>query len=160
MGPKDAWKASRPLLWLRSAGNLVNLSTPLGMVIACLGRASVRRADRGLFLAEHYRLPFPVAGAFTVGNVIVTSGEFETLGRRHPQLLQHEEAHTWQYLYCGGIPYWFCYSACLAWSVLRTGDRAAANFFEVRAGLRAGGYPHRPTRPIGTGLRSLLRRRS
>lgn len=148
---------ARPLLWLRSAGNLINLTTPLGMVIACLGRASVRRVDRGLFLAEHYRLPFPVAGAFTVGNVIVTGGEFEALERRHPRLLQHEEAHTWQYLFCGGIPYWLCYSACLAWSVLRTGDRAAANFFEVRAGLLEGGYTHRATRPIVPVLRAFFR---
>ncbi|HEX8510287.1 MAG TPA: hypothetical protein VF635_12445 [Propionibacteriaceae bacterium] len=150
--------AARPLLLtLRSVGNWVNLSTPLGLLVAKAGQATVRRHLGGLFLAEGYRLRFPVAGAFTVGNVIITASTWDELQHRCPQLLDHEEAHTWQYLYCFGLPYYLAYSACLCWSWLRTGNLASGNFFERQAGLDRGGYPSLPPRPLRTGLRSLLR---
>ena len=69
---------------LRVVGNLVNLSSLLGLAIARAGRATVRPGERGLLLAEGYRLNFPRAGAFTVGNVIVTGSDFPTLVERHP----------------------------------------------------------------------------
>ncbi|HEX8510161.1 MAG TPA: hypothetical protein VF635_11805 [Propionibacteriaceae bacterium] len=153
-------RRSLPWLRLRSVGNLVNLSTPTGLLVAALGRASVERRPRGLFLAEHYRLPFPVAGAFTVGNVIITRGRWEDIERRYPRLLDHEEAHTWQYLYCFGLPYYLAYSACMAWSLLRTGDRASANFFERQADLGHGGYTERPKRPPLTAARTFFSSRS
>src|SRR3954447_25776516 len=62
--------------WVRLIGNLVNLSTPLGLLVALVGRAEIHRGPRGLFLAEHYRLTFPVAGAFTIGNVITTGTDW------------------------------------------------------------------------------------
>jgi len=137
--------------WRRRA-NLLNLSTPLGLLLARLGRAQVTPGERGLLLAEGYRLPFPVAGAFTVGNVLVTPGRWEELLRTRPGLLEHEEAHTWHWLWCGGLPFLPAYGACLVWSLARTGDRAAANVFERRAGLAAGGYrevaPRRFLRPL------------
>jgi hypothetical protein len=133
---------------LRRLGNLVNLSTPLGLAMARAGRADVRPGARGLLLAEGYRLPFPVALAFTVGNVLVTSGRWDDLERTRPGLLAHEEAHTWQWFWCAGLPFLPAYGACLVWSVLRTGDRAAANVFERRAGLRLGGYAEVAPRPM------------
>lgn len=135
--------------WLRAVGNTVNLSTPAGLLVATLGRARIRRGPRGLLLADGYRPRFPVAGAFTVGNVIVTSRSWDELDARFPELLAHEEAHTWQYLACLGLPYLPIYTACMAWSVLRTGDRASANAFERRAGLVIGGYREQPARPLG-----------
>jgi hypothetical protein len=133
---------------LRRLGNLVNLSTPLGLAVARAGRADVRPGARGLLLAEGYRLPFPVALAFTVGNVLVTSGRWDDLERTRPGLLAHEEAHTWQWFWWAGLPFLPAYGVCLVWSVLRTGDRAAANVFERRAGLRLGGYPEVAARPL------------
>lgn len=142
-------RANPALLYeMRAAGNLLNLSTPVGLLVAALGRARLRRGERRLILAEGYRLRFPVAGAFTVGNVILTGGQFDELQIHHPRLLEHEEVHTWQYLYCFGLPYYVAYSACLVWSVLRTGDRASANFFERQAGLHHGGYVEQPVRPL------------
>jgi hypothetical protein len=44
----------------------------------------------------------------------------------------------------------------MGWSVLRTGDRAARNFFERQAGLAMGGYIDYPVRPIGVGIRAVL----
>ena len=38
----------------------------------------------------------------------------------------------------------------------RTGDRAAANFFERQAGLAIGGYRDYPVRPIGEGIRAIV----
>jgi hypothetical protein len=141
---------------LRRLGNLVNLSTPLGLAVAKAGRAEVRPAARGLLVADGYRLPFPIAEAFTIGNVLITSGRWDELEHSRPGLLVHEEAHTWQWFWWAGLPFLPAYGVSLVWSVLRTGNRAAANVFERRAGLDLGGYPDVPRRPL---LRALLTRR-
>jgi hypothetical protein len=148
--PKTGWQ------WLRFVGNIVNLTTLVGLVVALIGRARLRRGPRGLILGEGYRLKFPVAGAFTIGNVITTGSTWEEKLTELPSLLQHEEGHTWQYLYCIGLPFYLAYGICMAWSVLRTGDRAARNFFERQAGLAIGGYPDLPTRPISAGIAAIF----
>lgn len=126
---------------MRAVGNVVNLSTILGLVIAKVGRAQLSRSERGLILAEHYRRGFPKASAFTVGNVvIVPKASAAELARRLPEVLDHEDTHAWQYLYCLGLPFLPAYACAMAWSLVRTGDRAAANIFEVQADLTKGGY--------------------
>ena len=151
--PQTGWQ------WFRFVGNMVNVTTPGGLLVAKIGRAKVRRGPRGLFLAEGYRLTFPVAGAFAIGNVITTGATWEEKLRQYPQLLEHEEVHTWQYLYCIGFPYYVAYVMCMGWSMLRTGDRAARNFFERQAGLRIGGYPELPIRPIRENLAVIFKKR-
>jgi hypothetical protein len=136
------------LQWLRLVGNIANLTTPLGLLVALVGRARIRGGPRGLLLAEGYRLPFPVAGAFTVGNVIATPTTFAERLQRLPRLLEHEERHSWQYLCCLGLPFYIVYVVMMGWSMLRTGDRAARNTFERMAGLAAGGYQDRPVIPL------------
>jgi hypothetical protein len=148
--PETGWQ------WLRFLCNIVNLTTPAGLLVALIGRARLRRGPRGLVLGEGYRLKFPVAGAFTIGNVITTGSTWEEKLTELPGLLQHEEGHTWQYLYCIGLPFYLAYGICMAWSVLRTGDRAARNFFERQAGLAIGGYPDLPTRPISAGIAAIF----
>ena len=64
---KPGWPTTR-WQWVRFVGNFANLSTPVGLAVAKIGRATIKRGPRGLFLGEGYRLGFPVAGAFTVGN--------------------------------------------------------------------------------------------
>jgi hypothetical protein len=142
--------------WFRLVGNVVNLTTPAGLLVAAIGGARIRRGPRGLFVGEGYRLKFPVASAFTVGSVITTSRTWEELLRRNPRLFEHEERHTWQYLYCLGLPFYLAYGLCLAWSMLRTGDRAARNFFERQADLAAGGYRDVPVRPVRENIRAML----
>lgn len=144
--------------WVRVLGNAVNLTTPLGLVVAGLGRARLRQGPRGLVLGEEYRLPFPVAGAFTVGNVIITPRTFAALLQRYPELLSHEEKHSWQYLYCLGLPFLIAYPVAMGWSMVRTGDRAAGNIFEIHAGLESGGYHRYATRPVSVGVRDLAGR--
>jgi hypothetical protein len=148
--PTTGWQ------WLRFAGNFVNLSTPVGLAVARIGQATIRRGPRGLFLGEGYRFKFPIAGAFTIGNVITTSSTWDRMLSNNPFLIKHEEGHTWQYLYCLGLPYYVPYVIFMGWSVLRTGDRAARNFFERQAGLAMGGYIDYPVRPIGEGIRAVL----
>lgn len=134
--------AARDADWperLREFGNWLNLSTPAGLLTAVLGRATITRAGRGLWHAEGYRLAFPIAGAFTIGNVILTPRTFAELQAEFPNILVHEERHTWQYLCCGAM-FGPLYVAAMVWSFLGTGDRAAQNVFEVRAGLTDGGY--------------------
>ncbi|SDU79972.1 hypothetical protein SAMN04488544_0087 [Microlunatus sagamiharensis] len=149
---QDAGAPLTPAERRRRRANRANLSTPLGLLVARLGGARRRPGPYGLVLAEGYRFRFPVAGAFTVGDVIITARSFDALLRRTPDLLRHEELHARQYARCLGLPYLGLYVLAMGWSVVRTGDRASGNVFERRAGLVAGGYVERP-------VRSLRRRR-
>lgn len=134
--------------------NWANGSTALGLAVAGVGRARVSRGPRGLYLAGGYRFNFPVAGAFTVGNVVLSRGDWDQLQQDRPDLIVHEEQHSWQYVVCGGLPFLPLYGAALAWSWVRTGDFASRNVFERNAGLAMGGYHERSVRP----LRAVLRR--
>lgn len=120
--------------------NVVNGSTLLGLGLAALGRTTIRRGRRGLLLASGYRIGFPHAAAFTVGNVVLTRHEPGWLEAR-PRLLRHEERHSWQYVVTLGLPLLPLYGAAAAWSWLRGGDHATHNPFETAAGLADGGYP-------------------
>ncbi|OYO24475.1 hypothetical protein CGZ93_03555 [Enemella dayhoffiae] len=126
--------------------NWVNLSTPLGLLVARIGGAGVRVGPEGLVLAEGYRFGFPVAGAFTVGNVVITAGDFDSLLRANPELLEHESRHAWQYAACLGVPFLPLYAVAAAWSFATTGDWASDNPFERAAGLLSGGYEKQPRR--------------
>lgn len=131
---------------LRRIGNLLNLSTPLGVLLASAGRARIRRGPHGLLLAEGCRLPFPDAGALTIGNAVLTTGRFGDLVARLPRVLEHESRHASQWLRWGGLPFLPAYLLGAGWSLLRTGDRAARNPFERAAGLADGGYREVPPR--------------
>ena len=125
---------------LRLVLNLVNLSTPVGALLALLGGARLRRGPRGLLLASGYRLPVPSAPAFTVGDVVISSRASGYVEER-PGLLAHEERHSWQYVACLGVPMVPLYLLAYAWSYVRGGDRGVHNVFERHAGLAEGGYP-------------------
>lgn len=147
------------LVRVRQVLNWANLSTPLGLIVARVGGARVRRGPSRSILADYYRWTFPVAGAFTVGDVIITRHDLDLLAARRPTLVQHELVHSTQWAYCLGLPFLPLYVGSMAWSWLRTGDRAARSFFERQAGLDLGGYkdvPPRPLRPVvGEGMRRL-----
>ena len=130
---------------MKTVVNLVNLSTPLGLVVAAAGRAALRRGPRGLVLASGYRFPVPSAPAFTIGNVVLSPRPPEHLDSR-PALLAHEERHSWQYAFCLGLPMLPLYVLGAAWSYLRGGDLGVHNPFERLAGLADGGYPLVSTR--------------
>lgn len=125
---------------LRHVVNLVNGSTLLGCAVATAGGAHIAKGPRGLLVATGYRLPLPVASAFTVGNVIASKHDRAWLDQ-HPPLMRHEERHTWQYVACLGLPMLPLYLLAAGWSYLRGGDFAAHNPFERLAGLEEGGYP-------------------
>ncbi|HET6626314.1 MAG TPA: hypothetical protein VFG63_07980 [Nocardioidaceae bacterium] len=129
----QGWQVKRML-------NAVNGSTLLGLGIAGLGRAQVQRGPRGLLLATGYRIGFPDAAAFTVGNVIVSRHDRGWFDRR-PRLVRHEERHSWQYVACLGAPMLPLYLLAAGYSYLRGGDVAVHNPFERLAGLEDGGYP-------------------
>lgn len=138
-----------PLVYFRWYANFVNLSTPLGLLIAKVGGARLRPGPEGLVLAEGYRLGFPIGSAFTIGNLVVTGSDIDALTRRTPGLIAHESTHAWQWLACLGLPFLPLYLLAMAWSWLRAGDRASYNVFERQAGLARGGYyTARPLRPF------------
>ncbi|HLN77249.1 MAG TPA: hypothetical protein VK204_09415 [Nocardioidaceae bacterium] len=125
---------------VKVVANAVNGSTLLGLGIARVGRARLTGGPRGLVLATGYRNSFPRAGAFTVGNVVLTRHDPAWLSQRE-QVLVHEERHSWQFAVTLGLPMLPLYVAAAGWSYLRGGDFSTYNVFEVRAGLEDGGYP-------------------
>lgn len=141
----------------RSVCNWINLSTPAGLGVARLGRCGVRRGPEHLWLAEDYRLGFPIAGAFTVGNVVITPHTFDVLLKQNPNLLRHEAAHATQWAILGPL-FLPLYTGAMAWSWLRSGDRASHNVFETAAGLEHGGYRRSATRDLASAASSLMDR--
>jgi len=124
---------------LRQLANVVNLSTPLGLMVAVASRTTLSRGPRGLLIAAGYGWKLPHAGAFTLGNVILYRAPHGVAGS-NPVLLGHEERHSTQYAYCLGLPFLAFYGIAAGWSMLRSGNPASNNFFERQAGLAAGGY--------------------
>ncbi|MDT0194735.1 hypothetical protein Q9R30_05125 [Arthrobacter sp. AB6] len=142
---QEAPERLTPAQRLRRAANLVNGSTVLGVAVAMAARTDVRSGPRGLVLAGGYSWRLPVAGAFTLGNVVLCRCPADNLAAQ-PALLSHEEKHCSQYAWCLGLPFLPLYLLSAGWSMLRTGNPGTANIFERHAGLAAGGYPVRPRR--------------
>jgi hypothetical protein len=142
---------------VRLLANLVNGSTVTGVLVAAAGRARLARGHDGLLIGAGYRLPVPVAPAFTVGNVILARSDHATLAMM-PPLVAHEARHATQYACCAGLPMLPLYflSAAVSWGL--TGDFGARNVFERRAGLADGGYTDRPLRPAVAWLGGRLAR--
>ena len=97
-------------------------------MVALIGDAKICRGPRGLFLCEGYRLKFPVAGAFTIGNVITTGSTWEQQLRQYPELLRHEEQHSWQYLTASACRTTRRTSPAWPGPCVADGDRATWNF--------------------------------
>ena len=119
--------------------NELNGTTALGRLIARAGGARLRPGPFGTTLAEGYRWGFPVAGAFTVGGVILTRGDFGTLAEQLPDVLEHERRHCVQYAVFG-LGFLPVYVVSCGWSWVFLRDVARGNVFERWAGLRSGGY--------------------
>lgn len=130
---------------LRAVINWINLSTPLGLLVARVGGARMRRGERRTRIATGYRPAFPFAEAFTVGNVIISRGDEAWLAAR-PALLRHEERHCTQYAWCLGVGMLPLYGLAMVISWLLAGDRSSYNPFERLADLAEGGYPKRAVR--------------
>lgn len=126
----------RPWFRVRQVLNWLNLSTPAGLLVAAAGRARIRRGDHGLILAHGFRIPI-MAGAFTVGNVVVTRRPDGYLTGR---LLAHESRHATQYAWCLGLPLIPLYLLASVVSIAVCGNPGSWNVFERRADLADGGY--------------------
>lgn len=133
----EAWR-------FRQVANALNGSTLLGMGMARAGGARLTPLGRGLWFAEGYRWDFPDGSAFTVGNVVLTRYDAERLDEWIPRWRDHEEKHADQYAALAGLPFFPLYGLAAVYSWLRTSDWAAANVFEIDAGLDHGGYPEKP----------------
>ncbi|TWD81813.1 hypothetical protein FB561_2936 [Kribbella amoyensis] len=148
----DRWQTVKLVL------NFVNLSTPAGFLVGVLGRARFSRGPRGLYYATGYRLGFPIANAFTVGNVVLTKNDRAYLDAR-PTLVKHEERHSWQYFWLLGLPMLPLYVVAVVWSWLLTGCPASRNPFERLASLKDGNYVEHPIQPFGQTLQQTFSRR-
>lgn len=120
--------------------NWVNLMTPVGLAVARVSGCPVTRVD-GLWVGTGYRARFPIAGAFTIGGVVIA--------RRSPgpTLLQHESGHVRQYAWLG-LGFLPAYAVAASVSYALTGDWWTGNPFERHAGLAIGGYRPGALRPI------------
>jgi hypothetical protein len=138
---------------VRQAVNVLNLSTPLGLLLAVTatrtrpGARRLLRGPDGLLIAGGYRPPVPAAHAFTVGNVILVRREPESALER-PGLLRHEARHCTQYAWCLGVVMIPLYLLCATGSLALCGDHSSYNPFERLAGLADGGYGKRPLRRL------------
>lgn len=132
---------------LRMAANWLNLSTPLGLLLAAGTRCTLERGADGLIYACGYRPRLPIAGAFAVGNVLLFRAP-AGYPQNRPALVRHEGRHSTQYAVCLGLPFLPLYFAAALWSLIRTGDAASCNPFERWAGLDDGGYVRRPVRTL------------
>lgn len=133
--------------WVKVIGNLLNLTTLAGVVVGVVGRARFSWGPRGLVFANGYKLGFPVAGAFTIGNVVLSKHERAYFD--DAALVRHEERHSWQYFCLIGLPMLPLYVVAVVVSFLLTGDPASRNPFERLADLKEGGYVERPIQPLG-----------
>ena len=121
---------------LRQLANVLNATTPLGLLLAGCARTPVRRGPRGLLIATGYRWRLPFAGAFTVGNVVLfRAGPEEALA--NPVLLGHEERHCTQYAWCLGLPFLPLYFLAAGWSLAPDRQPRLAQF--LRTARRAAG---------------------
>lgn len=123
--------------------NWVNGTTLAGLAVARLTGCTIDRRD-GCFQASGYRHRYPLAGAFTIGCVVLT---------RQPlteSVWGHELGHARQYAWCGPM-FLPLYGLAAGWSWVRCGDWWSQNIFERRAGLTAGGYVENPVKRLGRG---------
>ncbi len=142
--------------------NWVNLTTPLGLLVTGLSGARPRGTPDGYYLATGYRWPVPVAGAFTVGDVVITRQRRlgpDPISPLTRDVWEHEKRHATQYAWCGGLPFLAAYAAAAGYSWAVSGDPASYNVFETRADLAAGGYVRAVRRPAVRTVSSRLRRR-
>jgi hypothetical protein len=138
--------------------NFINLSTLAGFGVGAIGRARFSHGPRGLYFGSGYKLGFPIAGAFTIGNVILTKHERAYLDNQ-PTLVRHEERHSWQFFWLLGLPMLPLYVVGVVISWLLTGTPGSRNPFEQLAGLQDGGYDVRPIQPLTATLRQTFTRR-
>lgn len=131
----------RPYYRFRRAINWINLSTPLGLLIARVGGATTCPGELGLIYAHGYRFNFPIARAFTVGNVVLTK---HREGLLQGPLLLHESRHASQYAALIGLPMLPFYVLSVLVSVLVCGNPGTYNLFERLANLDDGGYARIP----------------
>ena len=127
----------------REVVNWANGSTFAGLLIARAGRAVLARHEDGIWTATRYR-GIASRRPFAVGNVLLTRHDAVELARR-PALRAHEVRHSTQWAVLGPafVP---LYLGAMLVSRILTGDAAAANPFELMAGLSDGGYTRRPLR--------------
>jgi hypothetical protein len=123
---------------LRQIVNAVNLTTLTGLAVAKAGRARLSKGPDGLVYGTGYRFGFPLGGAFTVGNVVVSRRPVERL-MSDTGLLAHEARHSTQYAVLGPF-FWPLYVLGVIWSYVRTGDHWSRNPFERLAVLTDGHY--------------------
>lgn len=134
----------RTALRVRQVVNAVNLATVAGLGLAKAQHGRLERGPDGLVIARGTRGRFPVAAAYTVGNVIVVREGVQLTD----DLLAHEASHATQWACCV-VLFLPLYAGAMAWSWVRTGDHWSRNVFEQRAGLARGGYVENPTRRRG-----------
>jgi hypothetical protein len=143
----------------RATVNWVNLMTPLGLLVARIGSGTRHRGPNGLVIYAGYRRGLPIAGAFTLGNVITTRhGPEYLLAEEKAALLAHESVHSIQAAVLGPL-FLPLYLAAAGWSWAISADIGGRNLFEVWAGLERGNYVRHPLRPwLDRALRRLRRR--
>ena len=126
--------------------NWINLSTLLGLLVARIGGTTRHRRGRGTYVCTGYRFGFPVAGAFTIGSVIITKHDLDWLSESG-QCCSSTRTGTAPSTRSSSDPVMLpLYFVSVGISYLLAGDHSSYNPFERLAGLDDGGYPRPTTR--------------
>lgn len=108
---------------VRNVANAVNLSTPLGLILATVGKGKLRRVG-SLLVAEHVQLPVVNASAMTVGSVVLVLGRsLEEAEAGIPDLIPMKRSTPGS-----GLRVWGCRSSCC------TSRRPAGRCFAAATG--------------------------
>ena len=86
---------------VRTVVNWANLSTPVGLLAARAGGASLHPIGRGVLVATGWRWRRAGVDATTVGSVVLTPRDVAWL-RARPALVRHEDRHVTQYAWLLG----------------------------------------------------------
>jgi hypothetical protein len=127
--------------------NKLNLSTPLGLLIAKIIGGTTIQKENGIYLNYGRKGKYIKADAMAIGDVVlvkqVKGCKLCESGSPHDlsdSLLRHELIHSEQYAKFGGIIFLALYLLYSIKSFLIYKNTWQDNIFEIQAGLEDGGY--------------------
>ena len=127
--------------------NRINLSTPLGLLIAKIFGGATIQLNNGIYVNYGRKGKYNNSWAITIGDVILTKTDKNCKlcqsGKHHDlsnALLRHELVHSEQYAKFGGLIFLALYLFASIKSFIIYRNRWQGNIYEIQAGLQDGGY--------------------
>ena len=127
--------------------NRLNLSTPLGLLIAKIIGGTTIQLENGLYMNYGRKGKYKKAEVITVGDVLLVTFNKDCLHCQQkdlydlsPNLLRHELKHSEQFAKFAGIIFLALYLFASIKSYIQYKNFWQGNIFEIQAGLVDGNY--------------------